>query len=166
AVPTPRGAVLAAGLSRAYEGRALRAYEPGCDCVVDTETGQRWYAVPQRGAFVAGDGSELVPGWRVNVGLAHFTRLLTDPRLSGPFLGTVVWHFGFAFASVFFSFALGLLLALVLPSDRVRGRRLYRVVLVLPYAMPSFAMLLVWRDMFNTDFGLINNLFGLDVDWL
>ena len=32
--------------------------------------------------------------------------------------------------------------------------------------MPSFAMLLVWRDMFNTDFGLINNLFGLNVDWL
>ena len=35
------------------------------------------------------------------------------------------------------------------------------MLLILPYAMPSFAMLLVWRDMFNTDFGLINNLFGL-----
>jgi len=32
--------------------------------------------------------------------------------------------------------------------------------------MPSFAMLLVWRDMFNTDFGLINRLLGVDVDWL
>ena len=31
--------------------------------------------------------------------------------------------------------------------------------------MPSFAMLLVWRDMFNQDFGLINNLTGLDVNW-
>ena len=31
--------------------------------------------------------------------------------------------------------------------------------------MPSFAMLLVWRDMFNPDFGLINNLPGLDVNW-
>jgi arabinogalactan oligomer/maltooligosaccharide transport system permease protein len=43
---------------------------------------------------------------------------------------------------------------------------IYRVLLVLPYAMPAFAMLLVWRDMFNTDFGLINRLFGLGVDWL
>src|SRR5690606_41334062 len=86
AVPTPRGAVLAAGLSRAYEGRALRAYEPGCDCVVDTETGQRWYADPQRGAFVAGDGSELVAGWRGSGGLANFHRALTDPRLSGPYI--------------------------------------------------------------------------------
>ena len=55
--------------------------------------------------------------------------------------------------------------ALALHSPRVRGRALYRILLILPYAMPSFAMLLVWRDMFNTDFGLINNLFGLDVDW-
>jgi arabinogalactan oligomer/maltooligosaccharide transport system permease protein len=47
----------------------------------------------------------------------------------------------------------------------VRGRSIYRVLMVLPYAMPSFAMLLVWRDMFNTDFGLINRLFGLNVDW-
>src|SRR5690606_15403340 len=166
AVPTSRGAVLAAGLSRAYEGRALRAYDPDCDCVVETETGQRWYADPERGAFVAGDGSELVPGWRVNVGFANFTRVLTDPRISGPFLGTVVWNFAFAFGSVFFSFAVGLFLALVLPSDRVRGRPRYRALLVLPYAMPAFAMLLVWRDLFNTDFGLVNRLFGLDVDWM
>jgi len=40
------------------------------------------------------------------------------------------------------------------------------VLLVLPYAMPSFAMLLVWRDMFNTDFGLINSVLGTHVDWL
>ena len=31
--------------------------------------------------------------------------------------------------------------------------------------MPSFAMLLVWRDMFNTDFGLINNLTGQSINW-
>jgi arabinogalactan oligomer/maltooligosaccharide transport system permease protein len=60
---------------------------------------------------------------------------------------------------------LGLLCALALHSRRVRGRGVYRVLLVLPYAMPSFAMLLVWRDMFNTDFGLINHLFGGHVDW-
>jgi arabinogalactan oligomer/maltooligosaccharide transport system permease protein len=39
------------------------------------------------------------------------------------------------------------------------------VLIVLPYAMPSFAMLLVWRDMFNTDFGLINNLTGQSINW-
>jgi arabinogalactan oligomer/maltooligosaccharide transport system permease protein len=60
---------------------------------------------------------------------------------------------------------LGLGCALALHSPRVRGRASTARCWSCPYAMPSFAMLLVWRDMFNKDFGLINNLFGLDVDW-
>jgi arabinogalactan oligomer/maltooligosaccharide transport system permease protein len=166
AVPTDRGAILAVGLSRAYEGRALRTYEAGCDCVVDTRTGRRWFADDAQGSFVAADGDALVPGWRVTVGFDNLTRVLTDPRISGPFLGALVWNLGFALGSVFTSFALGVGCALALHSARVRGRRLYRVLLVLPYAMPSFAMLLVWRDMFNADFGLVNRLLGLGVDWL
>ncbi|WP_239677643.1 ABC transporter permease subunit [Natronosporangium hydrolyticum] len=166
AVPTDQGAILASGLSRAYEGRAQRAYEAACDCVVDTDTGQRWYADQERGSFVSEDGDRLVPGWRVNVGFDNFTRVLTDPRVSGPFLETLVWNFAFAFGSVAFSFALGVFFALALQHERLRGRALYRVLLVLPYAMPAFAMLLVWRDMFNTDFGLINRLFGWSVDWM
>jgi arabinogalactan oligomer/maltooligosaccharide transport system permease protein len=133
---------------------------------VDSDTGQRWHADDAAGSFVSGTGEALVPGWRVNVGFANFTRVLTDDRTSGPFLGTLAWNFGFALGSVFLSFALGVFIALVLHSDRLRGRRFYRVMLVLPYAMPAFAMLLVWRDMFNTDFGLINRLFGIGVDWM
>jgi len=53
----------------------------------------------------------------------------------------------------------------VFNSDALRGQRFYRSLLILPYAMPAFAMLLVWRDMFNRDFGLINNALGLNVDW-
>jgi arabinogalactan oligomer/maltooligosaccharide transport system permease protein len=133
---------------------------------VDAETGGRWYADGAEGSFVSRDGDRLVPGWRVNVGFDNFTRVLTDSRISGPFLGTLAWNFGFTIGSVFFSFALGVLFAIALHTDRMRGRRLYRVLMVLPYAMPGFAMLLVWRDMFNTDFGLINRLLGLDIDWL
>lgn len=166
AVPTDQGAILAAGLSRAYEGRALRSYDRQCDCVVDTETGVRYYADPAEGSFIADSGERLVPGWRVNVGFDNFTRALTDSRIAGPFLGTLVWNFAFALGSVGFTFALGVAIALALHSDRLRGRAYYRVLLVLPYAMPAFAMLLVWRDMFNADFGLINRLFGLDVDWM
>src|SRR5690606_23240501 len=91
-VPTERGAIRAAGLSRAYEGRALRVYEEACDCVLDTQTGRRWFADDEAGSFVAADGEELVPGWRVNVGFANFTRVLTDPRVAGPFFSTLVWN--------------------------------------------------------------------------
>ncbi|WBB97736.1 ABC transporter permease subunit [Solwaraspora sp. WMMA2080] len=165
AVPTDDGAIRSIGLSRAYEGVAVRAYDEDCDCVTDTVTGTVWTADDDAGSFVSADGDRLLQGWRVGVGLDNFTRVLTDRSISGPFLGTLVWNFAFAIGSTGGTFVLGLLCALALHSDRVRGRNLYRVLLILPYAMPSFAMLLVWRDMFNTDFGLINQFFGLTVDW-
>ncbi|MFJ8689191.1 ABC transporter permease subunit [Micromonospora wenchangensis] len=164
-VPTPGGAVRSNGLTRAYEGRAVRAYDRGCDCITDGETGKTWTADPDAGAFVAADGERLAQGWQVGVGLKNFARVLTDPNISGPFFGTLLWNFAFAIGSTGFTFGLGMAIALALHSPRMRGTNLYRVFLILPYAMPSFAMLLVWRDMFNTDFGLVNNLFGLGVDW-
>ncbi|WP_250007714.1 ABC transporter permease subunit [Actinoplanes sp. M2I2] len=165
AVPTAAGAIRSSGLSRAYEGRAGRAYDEGCDCIRDTATGRTWTADENVGAFVGADGDRLAQGWKVGVGFGNFTRVLTDSAIAGPFFRTLVWNVAFAVASTGGTFVLGLLLAMALHSPRVRGRLTYRVLLVLPYAMPSFAMLLVWRDMFNTDFGLINGLFGSDVDW-
>jgi arabinogalactan oligomer/maltooligosaccharide transport system permease protein len=166
AVPTAGGAIRSSGLSRAYEGVAGRTFDQGCDCIRDTKTGTVWTADETVGAFVAADGERLAQGWKVNVGFANFTRVLTDPAVSGPFLRTLIWNFVFAIASTGGTFGLGMLVAIALHSSRVRFRNLYRLLLVLPYAMPAFAMLLVWRDMFNTDFGLINNLFGLHVDWM
>ncbi|MDZ5441884.1 ABC transporter permease subunit [Micromonospora sp. 4G57] len=164
-VPTSGGAIRSNGLSRAYEGKAIRAYDAGCDCVKDSETGKTWTADEATGSFVAAGGERLAQGWQVNVGLRNFNRVLTDPNISGPFFGTLVWNFAFAIGSTGLTFLLGMAIALALHSPRMKGTNLYRVLLILPYAMPSFAMLLVWRDMFNTDFGLVNNLFGLGVDW-
>ncbi|RZU73186.1 arabinogalactan oligomer/maltooligosaccharide transport system permease protein [Micromonospora kangleipakensis] len=164
-VPTPGGALRSNGLSRAYEGKAIRAYDAGCDCIEDSETGKTWTADAATGSFVAADGERLTQGWKVSVGLENFHRVLTDPNISGPFFGTLIWNFAFAIGSTGLTFLLGIAIALALYSPRMRGTNLYRVLLILPYAMPSFAMLLVWRDMFNTDFGLVNNLFGIGVDW-
>jgi arabinogalactan oligomer/maltooligosaccharide transport system permease protein len=165
AVPTPDGAIRSSGLSRAYDGRAGRVYQASCDCIRDATTGKTWTADERQGAFVAADGDRLAQGWKVPVGFRNFTRVVTDPDISGPFLRTLVWNFAFAIGSTGGTFVLGLICALALHSRRIRGRGVYRVLLVLPYAMPSFAMLLVWRDMFNTDFGLINHLSGGHVDW-
>jgi arabinogalactan oligomer/maltooligosaccharide transport system permease protein len=166
AVPVEGGAIRSTGLSRAYEGKAGRVYDAGCDCIRDTTSGKTWTADESTGTFVASDGERLAQGWKVGVGLGNFTRVVTDPAISGPFLRTLVWNFAFAVGSTGGTFLLGMLVAVALHSSRVRGRNLYRLMLVLPYAMPAFAMLLVWRDMFNADFGLINNFFGTHVDWL
>jgi arabinogalactan oligomer/maltooligosaccharide transport system permease protein len=164
-VPTPQGTIKSEGLSRAVEGKATRSYDTSCDCITDSATGQTWKADDSRGYFVDSTGANLAQGWQVNVGLSNWAKPFSDPVLRGSFLSMLAWNFAFALISVFGTFAVGLLMAMALNSDRVKGLRFYRVLIVLPYAMPAFAMLLVWRDMFNQDFGLINNLFHLDVNW-
>lgn len=164
-VPTDRGAIRSSGLSRAIVFEAKRSYQEDCDCIVG-EGGARWKADPGTGYFVDDKGANLIQGWQVNVGFANFTRVFTDSNISGHFFGVLVWNMFFALASVVTTFALGMIVALALHSPRMRGTKIYRVFLVLPYAMPAFAMLLVWRDMFNKDFGLINRLLGMDIDWM
>jgi arabinogalactan oligomer/maltooligosaccharide transport system permease protein len=163
-VPTPGGLIKANGLSRAVEGRAALAYDARCDCVQGE--GDKWTADEGQGYFVNAKGQHLAQGWQVNVGFANFARVVTDSTISGYFAGVFGWNVVFALASVSCTFALGMAVALALHHPRMRGTRGYRIALILPYAMPAFAMLLVWRDMFNRDFGLINQLFGLDVDWM
>jgi arabinogalactan oligomer/maltooligosaccharide transport system permease protein len=120
------------------------------------------------GNFVDPSGKKIEPGWKVNVGFKNFTDVLTEPGLRGPFAGVLVWTFAFAILSVALSFGLGLFLAIALNHPRVRGQRLYRSLLILPYAMPAFLSTVVWAGMFNQSFGFINNvlLHGASVPWL
>ncbi|MFI6732283.1 ABC transporter permease subunit [Nonomuraea sp. NPDC050451] len=164
AVPTGDGVIKANGLSRAVEGKAALVYDAGCDCV--RGNGDTWTADESQGFFVNAKGEHLAQGWQVGVGLDNFARVLTNPTISGYFAGVFGWNLVFALASVLGTFALGMSVALALHHPRMRGTRFYRIALILPYAMPAFAMLLVWRDMFNRDFGLINQLLGANVDWL
>ncbi|HZE37921.1 MAG TPA: ABC transporter permease subunit [Stackebrandtia sp.] len=166
AVPTGHGkGIRASGISTAYEGRATRVYHSDCDCVTDVKTHHRWTADNAKGRFVDAHGKALAQGWRVNIGASNFVKVLTDPSVRGPFLGILVWDLVFAVASVLLTFALGLVCALALNHPKLRARKLYRAAIVLPYAMPAFGMLLVWRDMFNADYGLLNSLLGLHIEW-
>ena len=64
------------------------------------------------------------------------------------------------------SFAIGLLLAIALDKKGMRGQRLYRSVLVIPYAIPGLLSILVWSGLLNDRFGVVNPAFHLSVPWL
>ncbi|GAB3719149.1 ABC transporter permease subunit [Nocardiopsis nanhaiensis] len=167
AVPTDDGAgIRSSGLSSAFEGNAQRVYDEACDCVEDIETGEVYYADDDRGAFYNEDGERLPQGWQVGVGFDNFMRFLIDPAFAASFFGTLVWNIAFAASVTFLVFVLGLAIALTLHVPKMRGKVVYRILVVLPYAMSSLAMYLLWRDMFNADFGLFNRMLGLQVDWL
>ena len=87
------------------------------------------------------------------VGLANYVDVLTGQR--GHFWlwfsNTVVW----TTACVFFHYTIGLGLAVLLHRE-FRGRGLYRVLLIVPWAVPAFVSAFAWRFLFNQNFGLVN----------
>ena len=109
-------------------------------------------------------------GWKEVVGFDNYAEVITNERIRAPFLRVLTWNVVFAFGSVIINFALGLGLALALKRDNMRGRAIYRSIYIVPYAIPGFLSILVWRGLLNTQFGKVNgalNTIGLpDVDWL
>ena len=166
AVPTKDGFIKSVGLSQAYVGQFTIKYDAATHTMTDTRTGTVYKE--SNGQFTAADGSgkTLPIGWKVSVGLKNFTSVLTDAAIRGPFLRVLVWTIVFAILSVATTFGLGLFLAVVMDHPRMRSRRIYSSLLLLPYAMPSFISTLIWSSMYNKDFGLLNKLFGTHIDWL
>ncbi|WP_431711759.1 ABC transporter permease subunit [Glutamicibacter uratoxydans] len=162
-----------AGSLRTTDGRTAYPYtstlvwDEEADTMTDTRTGTV-YSDTGVGAFTAADGQQLMPGWSINVGFDNFTRALTDPSIRSSLLSVTVWTFVFAFLSVATTFFLGLFLAIVFNDQRMRGRKIYRVLSILPYAFPAFLGGLVWAGMLNRDFGFVNQVLfdGSSIPWL
>jgi arabinogalactan oligomer/maltooligosaccharide transport system permease protein len=70
---------------------------------------------------------------------------------------TVVW----TVANVAFGVSFGLLLALVLDVKGLALRPVYRVLLILPWAMPNYITALIWKGMFHRQFGVVNQALAL-----
>ncbi|GAB3621032.1 ABC transporter permease subunit [Glutamicibacter endophyticus] len=151
----------------AYPYTSSLKYDKAQDTMTDTTTGVVYRDIGT-GAYTAEDGSELMPGWAVNVGMDNFTKALTDSSMRGSLIQVTTWTFAFAFISVASTFFLGLFLAIVFNDMRMKGRKIYRVLSILPYAFPAFLGGLVWAGMLNQDFGFINQtLFGgAAIPWL
>ena len=119
-----------------------------------------------RGNYALADDKSAIlePGWRAPIWFENYSNIVTDSRVRGPLIRVFIWTVVFALLTVLTTFALGLLLALAL-NKPIRGRRIYRSILVLPYAMPSVMSILIWGGMFNTEFGAINTLLGTNIAW-
>jgi multiple sugar transport system permease protein len=96
--------------------------------------------------------------------LANFARLATDQ-----FFLAALWHtLLYAIVALTFEFLLGLSLALILDRP-LRGRGLFRALLLVPMMLPPVVVGVVWRLMLNPNFGAINGTLkaaGADTDSL
>ncbi len=93
----------------------------------------------------------LVRGQSRFVGLENYRDLFTNAHLREVFLTTAV----FGFACVAATMAAGLAVALLLDQP-FKGRALLGVLVLLPWAVPRVAAGVVWRWMFDDQYGLVN----------
>ena len=123
----------------------------------------------QEGFYKSAQGERLQPGYRVNVGWAHYRQIFSDEKFREPFLSVFVWTVVFSALTVLGAGALGMGLAVLLNWEELAGRGIYRVVLFLPYAVPGFISILIFKGLFNQNLGEINfilhGLFGLRPAW-
>jgi len=94
----------------------------------------------------------------------NFTRLLHDQFFLSALAHTLIY----AVSALTIEFFLGMALALLLDTQ-MRGRAIYRSLLLLPMMLPPIVVAVVWRLMLNSDFGALNGTlkaFGLHTESL
>lgn len=163
-IPTDEGIIILRTFSRAsLVGYSLQ-YDEATDTITSVDDGTIYR--PVDGYFQSDAGARLNPGWQINIGFDNYRRVFSSQAVRGPFLRVFVWNWAFAAGTVVFSFAVGLFLAIALDHPDLRGKKIYRSLLIFPYALPSFLTVLVWQGMMNKQFGIINELLNIDVPWL
>jgi maltose/maltodextrin transport system permease protein len=137
--------------------------------VQQLSSGQVFKPNTTSGFFENAAGERVQPGFKVGIGFANYARMLFDADFRGPFVSIFVWTVLFAGLTVLFSTALGMTLAVALEWQALKYRTLYRTLLFLPYAVPGFISILVFKGLFNQNFGeingILNALFGIRPAW-
>lgn len=148
--------------------RSMLVWDEDAQTMTNVDTGVVYTADPSVGSFVAEDGSTLPVGWHVVVGFQNFVKAFTDKNYSEALLKVTAWTFAFAILTVLSSFFVGLVLAIIFNDDRVKGRKIWRTLFILPYAFPAFMSALLWKGMLNRTYGVVNDwfFFGADIPWL
>ena len=97
-------------------------------------------------------------GWQVFVGGKNLGTIFGDQKLREPLLKIISWTIIFAVMSVLTTFIVGLAIALLFDDERMRGKKIYRSIMILPYAFPGFLSAYVWKGLFNQKYGFINTV--------
>ncbi|ASI94708.1 MULTISPECIES: maltose ABC transporter permease MalF [Vibrio] len=147
------------------DGQSLYNNKSGETLLPNMEVGY-YQPVDESGQFV---GNTVSPGFIVTIGSHNFERVWKDDGIKEPFISIFIWTVLFSALSVLFTLIIGLVLASVVQWEELKGRSIYRLLLILPYAVPAFISILIFKGLFNQSFGEINmlleGLFGISPAW-
>jgi len=95
-----------------------------------------------------------IKDWEI-IGPQQYIKVFTEPTqpdFYAVFLKTIIW----TVVNVVFHVVLGVFLALLLNQKEIKGKPIFRTLLILPWAVPQYIVALTWRGMFNYEYGSIN----------
>ena len=92
-----------------------------------------------------------IKDWEV-IGFQQYGAVLSEPRFWEVLIKTLIW----TGVNIIFHVSIGVFLAVLLHQSFVRGKAGWRVLLILPWALPQYITALTWRGMFNYEFGAFN----------
>lgn len=103
--------------------------------------------------------NHIPPGKLVEwVGIRNFLDIFKVPIWTKTFFGvftwTVIWTVS-ATTTVFFG---GLFQAVLISNKRVKGKKFWRTIFILPWAIPQMISLLVFAQLFNSSSGPVNRM--------
>lgn len=105
------------------------------------------------------------------VGLQTFAEIFTVDIWRSTFFDVLSWTVIWTLVASTLQISIGIFLAVLVNQKAIRFKRLFRTILVLPWAVPGFVTILIFAGLFNDSFGAINNdilaAFGIDpIPWL
>jgi len=95
------------------------------------------------------------------VGIANYTKMFHDPEVWESLWNT----FKYALVEVPLSVIIALVVAALL-NRKMKGRSIYRAIFFLPMVSAPAAVAMIWRWLYNSQYGLINHIFGTTTNWI
>ncbi|HBR85670.1 MAG TPA: sugar ABC transporter permease [Firmicutes bacterium] len=104
------------------------------------------------------------------VGFQNFATIFSQTGSTGGvflqvFGKVLLWTLIWAFFATFTNYFLGMVVAMMINAKGVKLKKFWRTILITTIAVPQFISLLLMSQMFEQNFGVINQLFNLNVPW-
>ncbi|CAK8584710.1 carbohydrate ABC transporter permease [Priestia megaterium] len=104
-------------------------------------------------------------------GISNFIDIFKLDIWRETFISVFSWTVVWTFVATIGQIAIGMFLAIVIHQKDLKFKRLFRTILILPWAVPAFISILIFSGMFNETFGAINNdilaFFGIkSIPWM
>lgn len=146
-----------------------RYLRDGQEGFTDSVTGEKLVEDKAEGQFKLA-GENIGPGYFTFVGFQNYKELFFDPATKFVFFKALSWTIIWALCSVLLTFLLGSFLAVILNNLSEKPKFIYRMIFIIPYSIPFFISVLIFKGMLNKNFGEINHFLSFftisPVPWL